>query len=308
MGKVQKVEKIWFDGQLVPWDQAQVHVLTYTLHYGLGVFEGVRCYECTDGRSAIFRLQEHVDRLFESAHISQIEIPFTRSQVAEAIKETVRVNKLKSAYIRPLVFIGDGEMGLVAFNNPTRVMVAAWSWGSYLGDEGVKNGIRAKVSSYSRNAINASMTKAKTCGGYINSILAKREALSAGYEEALMLDVHGNLAEATGENIFVVKNGIVRTPQTGGSILTGITRDTIFNILKDENIPLVEGPISRDEVYVADEVFLCGTAAEVTPIRELDDRKIGTGKPGPITKKVQETYFDLVRGKQIKNENWLAYL
>ena len=307
MAKVQKVEKIWFDGKLVPWDEAQVHVLTYTLHYGLGVFEGVRCYE-TDKGSAIFRLKEHVDRLFESAHISQIEIPFTRDQVAAAIKDTVKANGLKSAYIRPLVFIGDGEMGLVAFNNPTRVMVAAWSWGTYLGDEGVKNGIRAKVSSYARNAINASMTKAKTCGGYINSILAKREALAAGYEEALMLDVQGNLAEATGENIFIVKNGVVRTPDTGGAVLTGITRDTIFRILRDENIKIVEGPISRDEVYVADELFLCGTAAEVTPIRELDDRKIGTGKPGPITQKVQKVYSDIIHGKTIKEESWLAYI
>ncbi len=306
MGKVTKVEKIWLDGKLVPWDSAQVHVLTYALHYGLGVFEGIRCYECADGTSAIFRLKEHIDRLFDSAKINMMEIPFTREELMQACKDVVKKNGLKSAYIRPLVFVGDGEMGLVAFNNPVRVMIAAWSWGSYLGDEGVKNGIRAKISSYSRYNVNGNMTRAKTCGSYINSILAKREALDAGYEEALLLDAEGYLAEATGENIFVVRDGVVRTPGSGSSILLGITRHTLMTLLQEEGIVCREDRITRDEAYIADEIFLCGTAAELTPIRELDGRKIGTGKPGPITKKLQEIYFGLIRGKNPKHKEWLA--
>lgn len=302
---VQKVEKIWLDGKLVNWDEAQIHVLTYTLHYGLGVFEGIRCYQCADGKSAIFRLREHIDRLFDSAKINQITIPFSKEEIAEACKEVVKKNKLKEAYIRPIVFIGDGEMGLVAYKNPVRVAIAAWPWGAYLGDEGIKNGIRAKVSSYNRPTINANMTKAKTCGSYINSILAKREALQAGYEEALLLDNNGNIAEATGENVFLVKNGIIRTPNTGASILEGITRDTILVGLKEMEIPFKEGPVTRDETYIADELFLCGTAAEITPIRELDDRLIGKGKPGPITQKIQAFYFDLIRGKNKKYQEWL---
>lgn len=307
MGKVTKVEKIWFDGKLVNWDDAQVHVLTYGLHYGLGVFEGIRCYE-GNGKSAIFRLKEHIDRLFDSAKINRMEIPFTREQIMEACKEVLRVNKLKSAYLRPLVFVGDGEMGLVAFRNPVRVMIAAWSWGSYLGDDGINNGIRAKISSYSRYNVNGNMTRAKTCGSYINSILAKQEALSGGYEEALLLDAEGYLAEATGENIFVVKNGVVYTPGAGSSILLGITRDTLMTLLAEQGIVCKETRITRDEAYIADEIFLCGTAAELTPIRELDDRVIGTGKPGPITKKLQEIYFGLIRGKTETHKEWLAYL
>lgn len=305
---IQKAKKIWLDGKMIDWEEAQVHVLTYTLHYGLGVFEGIRCYQCANGKSAIFRLKDHIQRLFDSAKINQIEIPFKSSQIIEACKEALRVNQLKEAYLRPIVFIGDGEMGLVAFKNPVRVAIAAWPWGTYLGDEGVKNGIRAKISSYTRHGVNASMTKAKTCGNYINSIWAKREALQAGYEEAIMLDSNGCIAEATGENIFIAKNGTIRTPQTGSSILTGITRDTILTILKDEKIPLVEGPITRDEVYIADELFLCGTAAEITPIRELDDRIIGTGKPGTFTKKIQEFYFNTIRGKNKKYEEWLDWI
>lgn len=307
MGKVTKVEKIWFDGKLVNWDDAQVHVLTYGLHYGLGVFEGIRCYE-GNGKSAIFRLKEHIDRLFDSAKINRIEIPFTREQIMEACKEVLRVNKLKSAYLRPLVFVGDGEMGLVAFRNPVRVMIAAWSWGSYLGDDGINNGIRAKISSYSRYNVNGNMTRAKTCGSYINSILAKQEALSGGYEEALLLDAEGYLAEATGENIFIVRNGVVYTPGAGSSILLGITRDTLMTLLAEQGIVCKETRITRDEAYIADEIFLCGTAAELTPIRELDDRVIGTGKPGPITKKLQEIYFGLIRGKTETHKEWLAYL
>lgn len=305
---ITKAKKIWLDGKMVNWEEAQVHVLTYTLHYGLGVFEGIRCYQCANGKSAIFRLQEHIHRLFDSAKINQIDVPFKPSQIIEACKETLRVNQLKEAYLRPIIFIGDGEMGLVAFKNPVRVAIAAWPWGTYLGDEGVKNGIRAKISSYTRHGVNASMTKSKTCGNYINSIWAKREALQGGYEEAIMLDGDGYIAEATGENIFIAKNGILRTPQTGASILTGITRDTILSLLKDEKNSVVEGPITRDEVYIADELFLCGTAAEITPIRELDDRTIGNGKPGPMTKKIQQLYFDVIRGKNKKQEEWLDFI
>ena len=296
------------DGKLINWDEANVHILTHTLHYGLGVFEGIRCYECVDGKSAIVKLEEHVKRLFESAKINMMDIPFTQEEIVEACAETVRVNNLKSAYIRPLAFIGDGEMGLHAVNNPIRVAIAAWSWGTYLGDDGVKNGIRAKISSFTRMPVNSIMTKAKTCGNYVNSIWAKREALKAGYEEAMMLDAQGNLVEATGENIFVVKNGVVRTPSIGGSILEGITRDCIITLLKEMGHTVSEEPLTRDMAYIADEIFLCGTAAEITPIRELDDRTIGTGKPGPITKAIQERYFEIIKGGSSDHKDWLHYI
>lgn len=305
---VQKVSRIWLDGKLINWDDAKVHVLTHTLHYGLGVFEGIRCYEGADGKSAIFRLKEHIDRLFDSAKISLMKIPFSKEEVMKACEDIVRINKLKECYIRPLAFIGDGEMGLYAIDNPIRLMIAAWPWGSYLGEEGVKKGIRAKVSSYTRLHVNSSMTKSKTCGNYINSIFAKREALKAGYAEAIMLDHEGNIAEASGENIFVVKNSLVRTPALGSSILKGITRDCVLALLKDLEIPFEEGPLTRDEAYIADELFLTGTAAEITPIRELDDRSIGNGKPGPITQKIQTLYFDLIRGKNKKYKKWLYML
>ncbi|MBX7148870.1 branched-chain amino acid transaminase [bacterium] len=308
MATVKKVEKIWLDGKLINWDDANVHVLTHTLHYGLGVFEGVRAYECVDGRTAVFRLKEHTQRLFDSAHINLMKIPFSQDEINKATAELLKVNKLKSAYIRPLAFLGNEEMGLHAVNNPVRVMIAAWSWGTYLGDDGVKNGIRAKISSFQRSTVNAVMAKAKTCGNYINSIMAKREALSSGFEEALMLDHEGYLSEATGENIFVVKDGVVRTPAKGASILNGITRQTIIQFLKDNNIPVDEGRITRDDAYLADEIFLTGTAAEVTPLREVDTRTIGAGKPGPITKKVQDFYHGLVRGKEEKYKEWLYYV
>lgn len=305
---VKKVEKIWLDGKLVPWDGAKVHVLTHTLHYGLGVFEGIRCYQCTDGRSAIFQLERHVKRLFESAHINLMKIPFTQQEIVQACAETVRVNKLKEAYIRPLVFIGDGEMGLHAIHNPIRVAIAAWSWGTYLGEDGVKNGIRAKISSYTRMPVNSIMTKSKTCGNYVNSIWAKREALMAGYEEAMMLDAQGNLVEATGENIFVIKDGVIRTPFIGQSILEGITRSCMIKLLEDSGHSVRQEPITRDMAYIADEIFLCGTAAELTPIRELDDRTIGSGKPGPITQAVQGAYFKAIRGELKPYAEWLHYL
>lgn len=302
---ITKVKKIWLDGKMIPWEEANVPILTHTLHYGLGVFEGIRCYQAGNGKSALFRLKEHIDRLFDSAKINMMKIPFSKDEITKACKAIFTENNLKEGYLRPLVFIGDGEMGLYAVDNPIRVAVIAWPWGTYLGEEGVKNGIRAKISSYARHAVNISMTKSKTCGNYINSILAKREALLAGYEEAIMLDQHGYVAEATGENIFIIKDGTVRTPSVGSSILQGITRDCVLTLLKDEKIPVVEENITRDSAYIADEIFLCGTAAEITPIRELDNRSIGTGKPGPITQKIQKLYFDAIRGKNKKYEKWL---
>lgn len=303
-----KADRIWMDGEMVDWDKAQVHVMTHTLHYGMGVFEGIRAYELKDGSTAIFRLKEHIDRLFKSAHIMTIKIPFNREALIQACKDVLNVNKLKHGYIRPLVFIGDGEMGLHAVNNPIRVVIAAWPWGTYLGEEGVKNGIRARISSYTRHHINVTMSKAKTCGNYVNSILAKREALDCGYEEALLLDPNGYVVEGTGENIFMVSDGVVKTPSLSNSVLKGITRDSVIKILKDNKIPLREELFTRDDVYTADELFLTGTAAEITPIRELDNRAIGTGKPGPITKKVQDIFFKILTGEEKKYDSWLDRL
>jgi branched-chain amino acid aminotransferase len=305
---VDKVEKIWLDGVFVPWDEAKVHVLTHTLHYGLGVFEGIRCYRRTDGRSAVFRLREHIDRLFESAHISDMVIQHSREEVSEACLELIRVNRLDECYLRPLAFLGEGAMGLYGRDNPVRVTIAAWRWGAYLGEEGLENGIRAKVSSYTRSSINSAMTKAKIVGNYVNSILAKREVVAAGYQEAIMLDAQGYVSEASGENVFVVKNGRVSTPQVGGSILSGITRGTVVQLAQELGIEIHERPISRDELYVADEVFFTGTAAEVTPVREIDERKVGAGSRGPITKRIQDRFFQLVRGPESWHPEWLAFV
>jgi branched-chain amino acid aminotransferase len=304
---VEKVEKIWLDGKMIPWDEANVHVLTHTLHYGLGVFEGIRCYEGADGKSAIFRLKEHIDRLYDSAQILLMKIPFAKEEILEACKEIFRINKLKSGYLRPIAFIGDGAMGLYATDNPIRVAIIAWSWGTYLGEEGVKNGIRCKVSSFTRHHINVAMTKSKAVGNYINSILAKREAILAGYDETIMLDISGHVSEASGENLFFVKKGEVFTPPTT-SALQGITRDAVIQLLQDEGHTVKEKFFSRDELYIADEVFLTGTAAEITPVREIDNRIIGTGKPGPITQKLQKDFFSLVKGESKKHKEWLDYL
>lgn len=306
---VDKVQKIWLDGELVPWDEANVHILTHTLHYGLGAFEGIRCYELHDGRSAVFRLREHIERLFQSAHI--VTIPITHwsiDDVVEACLETVRVNGLTECYLRPLVFMGDGTMGLAAANNPTRLAIIAWKWGAYLGDEGLQKGIRAKVSSFTRPGVNMLMAKGKIVGHYVNSILAKREALKAGYEEAIMLDGQGYVSEASGENIFVIRRGKVVTPPTGSAILGGITRDTVMTLMHELGIEVTERLVARDELYIADEVFMVGTAAEVTPVREIDDRRIGVGARGPITQRVQDRYFQVVRGKEVPHPEWLAVL
>ena len=304
---VQKVSKIWMDGKLIPWEEANVHILTHSLHYGLGAFEGIRCYLCQDGKSAVFRLREHVDRLFDSAQIGDIKIPYTKREISEACKETLRVNQLKEGYIRPIVFIGEGVMGVYPGDNPIRVAIITWSWGAYLGEEALEKGIRIKVSSYTRHHVNVMMTKAKICGNYVNSVLAKREVMKMGYDEALMLDTEGYVSEASGENIFMVKNGVLKTtPLT--SILPGITRDSVIQIAKAKKITLLEERFTRDELYTAQEAFFTGTAAELTPIREVDDRIIGDGKPGPMTKELQTTFFDIVRGKNPEYREWLAYL
>ena len=308
-------DKIWMDGKLVDWEEANVHVMTHALHYGMSVFEGVRCYECEDGRSAVFRMKEHTKRLFNSAKIMMMDIPFTEDEINEATKETIRVNDLKSCYIRPIAFLGDGSMGLYPKDNPVRTVIAAWSWGSYLGEEGIKNGIRVKISSYNRHHVNAAMTKSKTGGYYTNSILAKMEVVKQGYDEALMLDVDGYVSEGSGENIFIVRNGVIKTtPLT--SVLDGITRNTIIELARDMGYEVTESRFTRDELYIADEAFFTGTAAELTPIREVDDRPIGSGegagKPGPVTKEIQAAFFDLIKGKNLgksnKYEKWLDYL
>ncbi len=283
------------------------HVLTHTLHYGLGVFEGIRCYRTADGRSAVFRLEEHVRRLFDSAHINLLEPSFSREQVSQAVLETLRANGLEEGYIRPLVFVGEGAMGLNPADNPVRTAVIAWPWGKYLGEEGMERGIRAKVSSFVRHFVNAKMTKGKTCGDYVNSILAKREALLDGYDEAILLDTQGLVSEGTGENLFVVRDGRIRTPQLS-TILEGITRATVMQLARDRGLDVAEGPITRDELYVADEVFLTGTAAEITPVREIDHRRIGEGRRGPVAEALQEAFFEVVGGRDAKYEAWLSYL
>jgi branched-chain amino acid aminotransferase len=298
-------EKIWLDGRMVDWADAKVHILTHTLHYGLGVFEGIRCYRTDDGRSVVFRLPEHVRRLYESAHINLMRIPFSPEETTAAILETLRANHLEQGYIRPLAFIGEGAMGLNPGDNPVRLAVVVWPWGKYLGEEGMERGIRAKVSTFSRHFVNAKMTKGKTCGDYVNSILAKREALLDGYDEAILLDTQGLVAEGTGENLFLVRAGSIHTPPLA-TVLDGITRASVIEIARDKGIPVHESAITRDELYTADEVFLTGTAAEVTPIREVDHREVGEGRRGPITKALQDTFFDAVAGREPKYEGWLT--
>jgi len=300
-------EKIWLDGRMVNWGDANVHILTHTLHYGLGVFEGIRCYRTDDGRSAVFRLGEHIRRLFESAHINLLRIPYTREEIIDAALACLRANRLAEGYIRPLVFVGEGAMGLNPADNPIRVAVIVWPWGKYLGEEGMERGIRAKVSTFTRHFVNAKMTKGKTCGDYVNSILAKREALLDGYDEAIMLDTQGLVSEASGENLFAVRDGMVRTPPLQ-TVLGGITRASVIEIARGKGIPVFEDAITRDDLYIADEVFLTGTAAEVTPIREIDNRSIGAGSRGPITKTLQDAFFDVVTGRDKKREEWLTFV
>jgi len=304
---MEKTKKIWFDGQFVPWEEANVHVLTHTLHYGAGVFEGIRCYECSDGSSAVFRLNEHVTRLFESAKVIQIDIPFTHEEVCQAIVDTLQVNGLKHGYIRPLVFIGDGAMGVYPGNNPIHLAIAVWPWGAYLGEEALQKGIRIRTSSFTRHHVNVMMTKAKVCGNYVNSVLAKREALADGYDEALMLDVDGYVAEASGENLFIVKKSVLKTSPLG-PVLPGITRDSIITLATDMGYQVLEQRFTRDEVYTADEAFFTGTAAEVTPIRELDNRTVGGGEAGAIAKLLQNEFFRVVHGDNLKYAGWLTHI
>ncbi|CAN4267306.1 IlvE Branched-chain amino acid aminotransferase/4-amino-4-deoxychorismate lyase [Methylophilaceae bacterium] len=295
---------IWYDGKMVNWRDATTHVLTHTLHYGMGVFEGVRAYK-TDKGTAIFRLKEHTDRLFRSAHILQMKMPYSKEQMMEAQKAAVRENNLESAYMRPMAFYGAEAMGISAKTLSTHVIVAAWKWGAYMGQDALDNGIRVKTSSFSRHHVNITMCKAKANGNYMNSILAHQEAALDGYDEALLLDVDGFVAEGSGENIFIIRNGKLYTPDLT-SALEGITRDTILQLAAEIGLSVIEKRITRDEVYSADEAFFTGTAAEVTPIRELDRRSIGTGTAGPITKQLQKMYFDAVTGKSAKHTDWLT--
>jgi len=297
---------IWLDGEMVPWREAKTHVLTHTLHYGMGVFEGVRAYKAEKG-PAIFRLHEHTDRLFRSAHIMNMAMPFDKETLNEAQRAAVRENNLESAYIRPMCFYGSEGMGLRADNLKVHVMVAAWSWGAYLGAEGMEKGIRIRTSSYTRHHVNITMCKAKANGNYMNSMLALQEAISCGYDEAMLLDNEGYVAEGSGENIFLVRDGVLYTPDLT-SALDGITRNTIFRLAAELDIPVKEKRITRDEVYVADEAFFTGTAAEVTPIREVDNRLVGAGKRGPITEKLQSMYFDVVHGRHDLHPEWLSYV
>ncbi len=303
---VNESKKIWMDGNFVNWADAKVHVLTHTLHYGTGAFEGIRCYKTKSG-PAIFRLQEHIDRLFDSCHILNIKPPYSHGEVMKAIIGTIKVNKLKECYIRPIIYIGYGAMGLYPKENPIRVAIAVWPWGAYLGDEGIKNGIRVKVSSFTRLHVNVTMTKSKTCGDYVNSTLAKSEAVACGYDEALILDTNGFVSEGTGQNIFIVRDGVLITPPLP-SVLEGITRKSIIEMAQKEKIKVCEANFTRDEVYIADEAFFTGTAAEVTPIREVDGRSIENGKPGPITKKLQSLFFKIVKGDTRTYKSWLTYI
>jgi len=297
---------IWMDGELVPWREANVHVLTHTLHYGVGVFEGVRAYR-TDQGTAIFRLKDHTDRFFRSARIMGMKLPFDKDTLNEAQKTVVRENGLSEAYIRPLAFWGSEGMGLHARNLKTHVAIASWEWGAYLGDEGLTKGIRVKTSSLARHHVNSTMCKAKANGHYYNSILALEEAISAGCDEALLLDTEGYVAEGSGENIFIIRDGRVLTPELT-SALEGITRDTVVALLDELGLEVHEKRITRDEVYIADEAFFCGTAAEITPIRELDGRPVGEGQRGPITGQVQSLYFDQVKGRREEHPEWLVYV
>ena len=297
---------IWFDGQMVPWRDAQVHVLTHTLHYGLGVFEGVRAYQ-TDRGTAIFRLEDHTDRFFRSAHILGMKIPYDAKTLNDAQIAVVKENGLASAYVRPLAFYGSEGMGIRADMLKTHIAIATWEWGAYLGEEGLEKGIRVRTSSFTRHHVNITMCRAKACGNYINSILALQEALSAGVDEALMLDSAGYVMEGTGENIFVIRDGVVYTPDLT-SALEGITRDTVIRLIAESGLELREKRITRDEIYVADEVFFTGTAAEVTPVRELDGRQIGSGTRGPVTQMLQAKYFDCVQGRDSQHDDWLTFV
>jgi branched-chain amino acid aminotransferase len=298
--------KIWLDSEIKNWDEANVHIMTHTLHYGLGVFEGIRCYK-TDTGSAIFRLNDHMERLFNSAHIVGIKMPYIKEVLSDAVKEIIKINGFDACYIRPIIFLGSNVFGLNSKGASVHSAIVVWKWGAYLGEESLTKGIRTKVSSFTRLHMNINMTKAKVCGNYVNSILAKIEAVENGYDEAILLDVNGNVSEGSGENIFIVRGGVIKTPPLL-SVLEGITRDSIIKTASDQGIKVKEEVFSRDELYVAEESFLSGTAAEITPIREVDNRIIGKGVRGPITQKIQETFFDIVKGRNNRYREWLTYI
>ena len=302
---LQKVDKIWMDGELVDWDDAKIHILTHSLHYGSGVFEGIRAYPTTRG-PAVFRLTDHVTRLFNSAKVFLIDIPFSALQIVDAVKDTIRINGLDQCYIRPIVYLGYGEMGLNPLPCPVNVSIAVWPWGTYLGDEGIRHGVRVKISSWQRHDPNAMPPAAKGTGMYINSSMAKIEALKGGYDEAILLSPQGHVSECTGENIFVVKGGRIITPPTSAGALEGITRDSVITIARDLGYEVAEANLLRSDLYTVEEAFLTGTAAEVVPIRSVDDREIG--EPGPITRSIQETYFAAVRGQVDRYKDWLEHV
>lgn len=314
---VTKCDKIWLDGEFVDWDQANVHVLTHTLHYGYGAYEGIRAYKLAPGDgagaggaassgSAVFRLQEHIHRLYDSAKLLRLEIPFPEDELVARSVELLQRNRLTEGYVRPLVFVGEGAMGLYAIDNPTRVALVTWAWGAYLGEDGLNHGIRAHISTLRRLNMNSTLNKGKIIGHYVNNIMAKREAMANGYQEAIMLDDRGYVAEASGENIFIVKDGVVKTPPYSSAILGGITRATSLELMRSMDIPVEEQVFTRDEMYLADEVFLTGTAAEVTPVREVDGISIGEGTKGPITARVQDRFFEVVKGRRPEYDSWLT--
>ena len=303
---VDKVKRVWLEGEFIDWDDAKVHILTHTMHYGVGAFEGIRAYKRTDGSTTIFRLTEHVGRLYDSCKLVMIEPRFTAAQISQVCVDLLHENKMDEAYLRPLIYVGDGAMGIYAPDNPIRSTVVAWKWGAYLGAGAVDNGIRVKISSWSRHHIHVSLAKAKMMGQYTNSVLAKKEAKLGGYDEALMMDTNGYVSEGSGENFFIVKKGKLITPPLSASILEGVTRDTVLTLAREEGIPVAEEMLTRDQVYLADEAFFTGTAAEVTPIREIDNRKIGEGGVGSITKRLQTRYFDVVKGADTSHPEWLT--
>jgi branched-chain amino acid aminotransferase len=303
---VDKVEKIWMDGELVNWDDAKVHVLTHTIHYGLGAFEGIRAYKRTDGSTTIFRLRDHIERLLNSCKLINLKPRYSEEQLCKSCVELVRHNRMDEAYLRPLVYVGEGAMGVHAPNNPVRAFIVAYKWGAYLGHEALEGGIRAKISSWQRHHINVSLAKAKMMGQYTNSVLAKGEAKLGGYDEAILLDTQGFVSEGSGENLFLVKKGTLYTPPLYASILAGITRDAVLTIAREEGMPVSEEMLTRDQLYLADEAFFTGTAAEITPIREVDHRTIGAGTMGDVTRRLQERFYAIAKGSDASHPEWLT--
>lgn len=305
---MSKKMPLWKDGHIVPYAEAQTHVLSHTLHYGLGVFEGIRAYRTHDGRTAVFRLADHIKRLFDSCHLATLEIPYTPAQLIEATLGLLQHNRVEEGYIRPVVWLGEGSVKIAAADNTVHVAIAAWPWGAYLGEEALEKGVRCCISSYTRIGIRSHLEKAKIAGQYVNSVLAKREALANGFDEAILLDEQGYATEGTGENLFVARDGVLLTPPRGASLLAGITRHSVLALAEDRGIPTDEAALTRSDLYTADEVFLTGTAAEISPVSEIDGRRIGAGRRGPVTERIQTAYFEAVRGKNATRSAWLAYV